>query len=138
MKKLIKKKNMIKRSWHLIDADRKVLGRLAAEIALLLRGKNKVDFAPNVDGGDYVVVINTDKIQVSGRKNKQKTYWHYSGYPGGIKSVSYEKLFEKDSTKVLAKAVFGMLPKNKLRAGMMRRLKMYKGSEHPYKNKLKV
>jgi len=129
---------MIKRSWHLIDADRKVLGRLAAEIALLLRGKNKVDFAPNVDGGDYVVVINTDKIQVSGRKNKQKTYWHYSGYPGGIKSVSYEKLFEKDSTKVLAKAVFGMLPKNKLRAGMMRRLKMYKGSEHPYKNKLKV
>ncbi len=127
---------MIKRSWHLIDADRKVLGRLAAEIALLLRGKNKVDFAPNVDGGDYVVVINTDKIQVSGRKNKQKTYWHYSGYPGGIKSVSYEKLFEKDSTKVLAKAVFGMLPKNKLRAGMMRRLKMYKGSEHPYQNKI--
>lgn len=140
MKKLIKKKNKvkkIKRVWRLIDADGKVLGRLATEIALFLRGKNKVDFTPNVDGGDYVVVINTNKIQVSGRKNKQKIYWHHTGYPGGIKSISYEKLFKKDSTKVLAKAVFGMLPKNKLRAEMMKRLRMFKGSEHTYKNKLK-
>ena len=109
MKKTDNKKNKakqvkrIKHHWRLIDADGKILGRLATEIALILRGKDKVDFAPYIDAGDYVVVVNTDKIKVTGRKAEQKMYWRHTGYPGGIKSISYEKLFEKDSRKVLEK-----------------------------------
>lgn len=110
---------------YTIDATGKVLGRLAAEIAVLLRGKNKPDFSPHIDVGDSVVVINTSKIKVTGKKAEQKKYYRHSGYPGGIKETAYKKLFEKDSNEVLRKAIYGMLPKNKLRAKMMRRLKLY-------------
>ena len=131
------KKPMPERQWHLIDADGKILGRLATEVALLLRGKRKVNFAPYIDGGDFVVVINIDKIKVSGNKEEKKIYYHHTGYPGGIKEISYGKLFEKNPSAILRKAVWGMLPKNKLRAYMIKRLKSFKGKENPYKGRFK-
>ncbi len=114
---------------HTIDATNKILGRLAVEIANLLRGKNKPGFVPYLDGGDEVVVINTDKIKVTGRKMKQKTYYRHSGYPGGIKATKLEEALKKDSREVIRRAVYGMLPKNKLRDRMIGKLKLYKGEE---------
>lgn len=108
-----------------IDATGRILGRLAAEIAILLRGKNKPNFAPHLDLGNNVIVINTSKIKITGKKTEQKKYYRHSGYPGGIKEITFKKLFAKDPNEVLRKAVYGMLPKNKLRAKMMRRLKLY-------------
>jgi len=113
----------MKRQTQTIDAAGKILGRLATEIAVLLRGKGRSDFRPNQDSGDFVVVKNVDKIKVTGKKMEQKKYYHYSGYPGGMKETSLKKLFEKSPTEVLRKAVFGMLPKNKLRAEQIKRLK---------------
>jgi len=110
---------------YTIDASGKILGRLAAEIAVLLQGKHKPNFAPNVNTEDTLRVINTSKIKISGKKAEQKKYYRYSGYPGGIKKIDYKQLFEKDPNKVLRKAVYGMLPKNKLRAKMIKRLKLY-------------
>ncbi len=131
------KKITPERQWHLVDAEGKILGRLATEVALLLRGKGKVDFAPHIDGGDFVVVVNIDKIKVSGNKEEKKIYYHHTGYPGGIKEISYGKLFEKNPSAVLRKAVWGMLPKNKLRAHMIKRLKSFKGKENPYEGRFK-
>lgn len=111
---------------YTIDATNKILGRLAAEIAILLQGKNKPNYTPYLDEGGGVTVINTSKIKITGKKNEQKKYYRHSGYPGGIKEISYKKLFEKDPNEVLRKAIYGMLPKNKLRAKMMNRLKLYK------------
>jgi len=109
---------------HIIDASNKVLGRLATEIAILLRGKNKPDFVPNKDMGDFVAVKNINKIRLTGKKKEKKIYYHHTGYLGGLKEIPFEKLFEKNPGEVLRKAVFGMLPKNKLRAKQIKRLKI--------------
>ena len=111
------------RETHIIDATGKVLGRLAAEIAVLLRGKHKPDFLPYKDMGDFVVVKNIEKIRVTGKKMEKKKYYRHSGYLGGLKEISFKKLFERDPPAVLRKAVLGMLPRNKLRAKQIQRLK---------------
>lgn len=112
----------MKRQTHTIDATNKPLGRLAAQIAILLRGKHKPDFIPYQDVGDFVMVKNIEKIKVTGKKMKQKIYYHYSGYPGGLKEIPMETLFKRNPREVLRKAIWGMLPKNKLRAKMIKRL----------------
>ncbi len=112
------------RKTHTIDATNKVLGRLATQIALLLRGKHKPDFTPNKDTGDFVVVENVDKIKLTGKKLKQKVYYHHTGYLGSLKETPLKKLFEKKPGEILKRAVFGMLPKNKLRAKQIKRLKI--------------
>jgi large subunit ribosomal protein L13 len=126
--------DMNKRQYHLFDAQGKVLGRMATEIAKILDGRNKVDYTPNIDGGDFVVVINADKIRVTGNKLEGKIYHHFSGYPGGISSISLKNLLKKDSKKVIQNAVYGMLPKNKLRDKMMLRLYVYADAQHNHKN----
>jgi len=123
----------INRKYNLFDAEKETLGRLATKIATVLRGKNKADFTPNIDGGDFAVVINSDKLQVTGNKMEGKIYHYFSGYPGGIRSVKLKDQMEKDSTKVIQSAVYGMLPKNKLRNPMMKRLLIYKDEKHPHK-----
>jgi len=127
----------IKREWHLIDAQDKILGRLATQIAQLLMGKNKPYFARHLDCGDYVVVINAKEVKVSGKKEKQKIYYHHSGYPGGLKETPLWMLREKHPERIIIHAVSGMLPKNKLRARMLERLKVQVGEEHPYEDKFK-
>jgi len=123
----------IQRKYHLFDLDGKVIGRIATEIAKILRGKNKVDFAPNIDGGDFAVVVNSDRLVVTGRKSQGKIYHRFSGYPGGITSTALIDQLKKDSRKIVTDAVYGMLPKNKLRQKMMRRLLVYKNTEHKHK-----
>ncbi len=123
-------KQQVNRKYHLFDAQGKVLGRLATEIVGVISGKTKVDYAPHIDGGDFVVVINTDGLQVTGNKREDKMYHHFSGYPGGIRSIAFKDQMKKDSRKVLYQAVYGMLPKNKLRDRMLVRLRMYKKAEH--------
>jgi len=125
---------MNKRQTHLFDAQGKILGRLATEIAKIIDGRNKVDYTPNIDGGDIIIVINADKIRVTGNKLEGKIYHHFSGYPGGISSITLKDLLKKDSRKVIKSAVYGMLPKNKLRDKMMLRLHIYTGAEHNHKN----
>jgi large subunit ribosomal protein L13 len=120
------------RKWHVVDADGKTLGRLAARVAILLRGKHKPTFTPNVDTGDHVVIINAEKIHLTGDKMKTKTYTHHTGYPGGLKTVTAEHLHEKHPTDILTKAIKGMLPKNPLGKQMARKLKVYAGSDHPH------
>ncbi|EKE15737.1 MAG: hypothetical protein ACD_11C00108G0031 [uncultured bacterium] len=123
----------MERKIHLFDAKNKVLGRLATEVARTLSGKNKVDFVPHIDSGDIVVVINADKVAVTGNKLEGKIYHRFSGYPGGITAVSLKDLLKNDPTKVIKNALYGMLPKNKLRDVMMKRLHVVVGSEHQYK-----
>lgn len=130
-----KEKKSIERKWHLFDASQKSFGRIASEIAVLLRGKNKINFTPHIDGGDYVVVINSDNLKFTGTKNKNKIYHRFTGYPGGIKSISLGDQMKKDSRKIIKMAVYGMLPKNKLRNQMIKRLRIYKNDNHSYKNK---
>ena len=127
------KSRMIDRKYHLFDAQGKKIGRLATEIAMILRGKNKVDFTPHIDAGDFVVVINSDKISASGNKNEGKVYYSFSGYPGGITAKTLKEQMDKDSTKVISMAVYGMLCKNKLRDKMMKRLLVYKDANHDHK-----
>ena len=122
----------IERKWHVIDASDEVLGRLATRIAGLLMGKHKPMFCRNLDVGDFVVVVNADKVRVTGNKVKQKMYYRHSGYPGGLKSVSLEKMMQTHPNRVIEHAVKGMLPRNKLSAGMMKRLKVYSGDSHPH------
>ena len=122
----------IERKWHVVDASDKVLGRLATRIAGLLMGKHKPMFCRNLDVGDFVVVINADKVQVTGNKAKQKMYYRHSGYPGGLKTVSLEKMMQTYPNRVIEHAVKGMLPRNKLNASMMKRLKVYSGDSHPH------
>ena len=117
-------KEEINRLTHTVDAQGRILGKLAVEISLLLRGKDKVDYAPYKDIGDIVIVKNIDKLKFTGKKMAQKKYYHYSGYPGGLKEITLEKLFAKNPEKVLREAVLGMLPKNKLRERMIKRLKV--------------
>lgn len=125
---------MNNRRYHLFDAQGKVLGRFAVEIAKVLSGKDKVDHTPHIDGGDFAIVINASKIRVTGDKLNGKIYHRYSGYPGGITSIVLKDLLEKDPAKVIKNAVFGMLPKNNLRSKMMLRLSVYGGPEYKEKN----
>ena len=120
------------RKHFLIDAQGKILGRLATRVAQVVSGKRKVDFAPHIDGGDFVVVVNTDGIVATGKKLEDKIYHHFSGYPGGITSIRLKDQMKKDSRRVLEMAVYGMLPKNKLRDRMMTRLLFYKNAEHAH------
>lgn len=132
MKTFVEKKENQTMEWYIIDADQLILGRLASEIAILLRGKNKPTFTPHLTGAVGVVVINVDKIKVTGNKELKKKYFQHSGYPGGGKLVSYAVHVAKDSTFPLRKAVERMLPKNRLQSVMMARLKMYAGENHPH------
>lgn len=126
------KKREIQRKWHLIDANGKTLGRLASRVATLLRGKHKPTFTPHVDTGDFVVVVNAGKVSLTGKKWKEKLYIHHSGYPGGLKSISAEKLKEKKPRRLITMAVQGMLPKNKLGRKLLKKLKVYDGEAHPH------
>jgi large subunit ribosomal protein L13 len=122
----------IEREWHVINASDEVLGRLATRVAGLLMGKHKPIFSRHLDVGDFVVVINADKVRVTGNKARQKMYYRHSGYPGGLKSVSLEKMMQTHPNRVIEHAVKGMLPRNKLNADMMKRLKVYSGDSHPH------
>lgn len=132
MKSFIAKPADVKRDWYVVDAEGKTLGRLASEIAVVLRGKNKPTFTPHVDGGDFVIVLNADKVVLTGKKLTQKFYRYHTGYVGGLKEISYKEMMEKKPEEVVAHAVSGMLPKNKLRARMMTRLRVFRGNEHPH------
>lgn len=125
----------MKRSWHLIDADGKILGRLATNVAQLLTGKLKSTYSENLDSGDNVVVINAEKIKVTGRKAEQKVYRRHSGYPGGFKERSYRQIMETFPERIIENAVNGMVPDNRLKSPRMRRLKVIVGSKNPYANK---
>ena len=127
----------IKRDWHLINAQGQILGRLAVNIAALLMGKNKPALVPYLDGGDYVVVINAAKIEVTGRKHDNKLYYRHSGYPGGFKKVTFSQQMAKDPTQIIRQAVEGMLPKNKLRDQRLARLKIFIDKQHNYEDKFK-
>ncbi len=129
----VAKEGEFTREWYLINVENKVLGRVATEIASILRGKKKPIFTPSVDTGDFVIVINAEKIALSGNKLADKTYYSHSGFPGGIKSITAGKLMEKKPEDLLKKAVKGMLPKNKLARNMLSKLKIYTGADHPHK-----
>ncbi len=122
----------VRRGWYVVDADGQVLGRLASEIAHRLKGKHKPEYTPHVDTGDHIVVINAEKVRVTGRKRKQKTYYHHTGYVGHMKSITFEKQVEKDAARVIELAVRGMLPRNPLGRAMLRKLRVYNGSDHPH------
>lgn len=122
----------INRQWHVIDATDVVLGRLASQTATLLRGKHKPTFAPHMDMGDFVIIINADKVALTGSKLEQKRAYRHSGYPGGLKSVNYAELLEKNPVRAVEKAIKGMLPKNSLAAQQISKLKVYRGAEHPH------
>ena len=126
------KSETVVRKWYVVDATNIPLGRVASQVAAVLRGKNKPIYTPHVDTGDFVIVINTDKMVLTGNKLQDKKYFHHSGYPGGIKEATYKDLMEKKSDFVLEKAIKGMLPKNSLGKKMFQKLKVYKGSEHPH------
>lgn len=123
-------KNTVNKEWLLVDADGQALGRLASEVAKLLRGKHKPNFTPHVDCGDNVIIINAEKITLSGKKWENKSYIRHTGYPGGQRSLTSRELFDKDPTRLVEKSVKGMLPKNKLGATLFRNLKVYVGTEH--------
>lgn len=127
----------VKRDWHLIDAKGKVLGRMATSIAGLLMGKGKPTYAPHMDMGDFVVVVNAKGVKVTGKKEEQKIYYKHSGYPGGFKEVAYAKLKKEQPTKIIELAVKRMLPDNRLRKERMARLKIFADSKHPYEDKIK-
>ena len=137
MKTYSTKAEDIKRQWYLVDAQRQILGRLSTKIAKLLLGKNKPYFTGHLDCGDWVVVINAGKVRVTGKKRKQKIYYRHSGYPGGLKALTFEKMMQKDPRKVVNHAVSCMLPKNKLKKQRMKRLRVFIGKEHPYEKKFK-
>ena len=132
MKSYVARPRMVERKWHLIDADGQTLGRLATEIARLLRGKNKPQYTPHVDTGDFVVVVNAEKVVVTGKKAEQKVYYRHTGYPGGLKETSYEVMLERKPAEVLRRAVRGMMPKTRLGRQQLKKLKIYTGSEHPH------
>lgn len=132
MKTHLPKVDMNKKQWHIVDAEGKTLGRVATKIATVLRGKHTPSYTPHIDSGDFVVVINAEKVHVTGNKLKDKTYYHHSGYPGGIKSVSLERLLAEKPEEALKKAIWGMLPHNRLGRAMFKKLKIYAGGGHPH------
>jgi large subunit ribosomal protein L13 len=130
MKTFSAKAHAVEQGWYVVDAANKPLGRLASEIASRLRGKHKPEYTPHIDTGDYIIVINAEKVRVTGRKTSDKIYYTHSGYPGGIKGTRFDKLMQRVPTRALEIAVKGMLPKNPLGRAMFRKLKVYEGSEH--------
>lgn len=132
MKTYVARDAEITRRWHLLDADGQVLGRLAARIATLLRGKHKPTFSPHQDGGDFVVVVNAARVCLTGRKLQQKRLYRHSGYPGGLKEIPYEVLLRKAPERVIVEAVKGMLPKTRLASRLLKHLKVYRGPQHPH------
>lgn len=130
MKTFSAKPESVKRDWFVVDAENKVLGRLATEIARRLRGKHKPEYTPHVDTGDYIVVINADKLRVTGRKETSKMYYRHTGFPGGLKEVRYDKQMQEHPERILEAAVKGMLPKGPLGRAMFRKLRVYAGTEH--------
>lgn len=132
MKTFSAKPAEVKRDWYVVDVSNKVLGRVATEIALRLRGKHKAEFTPHVDTGDHIVVINAEKIAVTGNKEQDKMYYHHTGFPGGIKDINLRDLREKAPARILENAVKGMLPKNSLGRAMMKKLHIYVGEEHKH------
>ncbi|HEX5533765.1 MAG TPA: 50S ribosomal protein L13 [Actinomycetales bacterium] len=122
----------VERHWHVIDATDVVLGRLASQTAQLLRGKHKPVFAPHVDTGDFVIIVNADKVALTGNKREQKLAYRHSGFPGGLRATGYSKLLDENPQRVVEKAIRGMLPKNSLGRQMLRKLKVYAGPEHPH------
>jgi large subunit ribosomal protein L13 len=132
MKTFVAKPAEVKRDWFVVDAQGQTLGRLSTEIARRLRGKHKAEFTPHVDTGDYIVVINAEKVAVTGRKAKQKMYHRHTGYPGGLKSMSFEKMIDHKPENVIELAVKGMIPRNPLGRAMLKKLKVYAGVDHPH------
>lgn len=132
MKTYMAKPGEVERKWYVVDAADQVLGRLASKIARVLRGKHKPTFTPHVDTGDFVIVINAEKVRLTGNKLKDKKYRWHTGYPGGLKEMSYEKLLEKKPEEAVRSAVKGMLPHNKLGRQLLKKLKVYSGPEHPH------
>lgn len=132
MKTYTAKPESVTRDWFVVDAAGKTLGRISTEIALRLRGKHKPEYTPHVDTGDYIIVVNADKVTVTGNKAKNKKYYSHSGFPGGIKEITFEKLLEKKPEMVLETAIKGMLPKGPLGRAMFRKLKVYAGAEHQH------
>ncbi len=132
MKTSYAKKEDVARDWYVVDAQDKILGRLASEIATRLRGKHKPLYAPFMDAGDFVIVVNAEKISLTGKKLTDKVYYHHSGYPGGLKAVTAGKLLQEKPEELLRTAVKGMLPKNTLGRAMLKKLKIYRGGDHPH------
>lgn len=132
MRTFMAQANKVERKWYIIDAEGKPLGRVASEVAKILRGKNKPEFTPHVDAGDHVIVINAEKVVLTGKKLEQKIYRHHSGWPGGLKETKARHMMEAKPEKVMELAVKGMLPKNSLGRQMYRKLNVYKGSEHQH------
>jgi large subunit ribosomal protein L13 len=132
VKTFVAKPAEVKRDWYIVDADGQTLGRLATEIAKRLRGKHKAEYTPHVDTGDYIVVINAEKIHVTGRKASDKMYYRHTGYPGGLKSMSFDKLVAHKGESPIELAVKGMIPRTPLGRAMLKKLKVYTGSEHPH------
>lgn len=132
MKTYSQKASEVQRDWHVVDASGQVLGRLATQIATLLRGKHKPTYTPHIDGGDFVVVTNVEKIRITGRKAEQKTYIRHTGYPGGLKVTPYKMMREKHPDRILRLAVKGMLPKSRLGRRLLTKLKLYAGAHHPH------
>lgn len=137
MKTYSTKKSDIVPEWHLIDAEGKTLGRLATEVAQLLKGKHKPNYVSYLDTGDYVVIVNAEKVLVTGNKAEKKIYYRHSLYPGGLKSVNYRRMLQEHPTRIIEHAVKGMLPHNRLGAAMYKKLKVYKGPNHPHEAQLK-
>jgi large subunit ribosomal protein L13 len=132
MRTISVKSESVKRDWYLVDAQGATLGRMATEIAIRLRGKHKAEYTPHVDTGDYIVVINAEKVRVTGNKAKDKLYHRHTGYPGGLKSISFEKLIDSSPERVIQNAVKGMLPKGPLGRAMFKKMKVYPGTDHPH------
>lgn len=132
MKTFVAKPNEVKRKWYVVDANGKILGRLASQIATILRGKHKPIYSPHMDVGDHVIIINAEKIRVTGKKASVKRYYRYTGYPGGLRFDTYSDLIKKHPERILEKAIWGMLPHNKLGRKMYKKLKIYAGENHPH------
>ncbi|MEW6410258.1 MAG: 50S ribosomal protein L13 [Nitrospirota bacterium] len=132
MKTVMARKEDIAKNWYVVDGEGMILGRFASQVAAILRGKHKPVFTPSVDMGDFVIVINAEKVRLTGKKVLNKVYYHHSGYPGGLKATTAEKLIKENPEKVVRMAIWGMLPKNKLGRTMRQRLKVYRGNEHPH------
>ena len=132
MKTFVAKPESVKRDWYVVDAENKTLGRICTEIALRLRGKHKPEYTPHVDTGDYIIVVNAEKVRVTGNKAKDKMYYRHTGYPGGLRSMSFEKMVDHAPERTVEFAVKGMLPKGPLGRAMYAKLKVYAGTEHPH------
>ena len=132
MKSYTQKQSEVQRDWYIVDAEDQVLGRLSTQIATLLRGKHKPTFTPHIDGGDFVVVVNAEKIRVTGRKAGQKMYYRHSGYPGGFKKITYQRMMASHPDRIIRFAVKGMIPKTRLGRQLMGKLKVYAGPTHPH------